>query len=304
MGEQWETHSISYLHNTLMPAGTSPEILYDNGTNHTKTMSRRETTAYTALLPAGSDNEAVVIYGLLRYWTVACNHSSGILAHCYNHSIHGSEIRANYGFAMRITRQLKIDDVVRVTPPCAAWEALSRATIVVDTDAPAYEKFAAAELAGQLAGFIAKPPLVVERSIVSAADVHNGATIAVGLAAARRFGVSPLDLSPTTLGPEGFVASSNRTAALRAALAGSYALAGTQMATGPVNSSHGTLFAVHHLLRLLGVRYLAHDAIVYPVVCPRALPVMDVTYRPQMEQRNVYTWGMLAHGLHAMRSHM
>jgi hypothetical protein len=67
---------------------------------------RRETTAYTALLPAGSDNEAVVIYGLLRYWTTECNHSSGITVHCYNRSIHGSEIRANYGFAMRITRQL------------------------------------------------------------------------------------------------------------------------------------------------------------------------------------------------------
>ena len=67
MGEHWVAHSLSYLHNSLMPAGTAPELLYDNGTNHTSTMSRRETTAYTALLPAGSDNEAVVIYGLLRY---------------------------------------------------------------------------------------------------------------------------------------------------------------------------------------------------------------------------------------------
>ena len=123
-------------------------------------------------------------------------------------------------------------------------------------------------------------------------------------AAARRiFGLSASDLSAETLGAEGFVASSNRTAALRAAPAGSFALTGTQMATGPVNSSHGTLYAVHHLLRMLGVRYLAHDAAVYPLGCPRALPQMDVTYRPQMTQRNVYSWGMLTHPLHAMRSH-
>ena len=124
------------------------------------------------------------------------------------------------------------------------------------------------------------------------------------MASARRlFGVAASDLSAEELGPEGFVASSNRTAALRAAPAGSYALAGTQMTTGPVNASHGTLFAVHHLLRMLGVRYLAHDAVVYPSSCPRALPEMDLSYRPQMEQRNVYSWGMLTHGLHAMRSH-
>ena len=34
-------------------------------------------------------------------------------------------------------------------PPCAAWETLSHGIIVADPDAPAYEKFAAAELAGQ-----------------------------------------------------------------------------------------------------------------------------------------------------------
>jgi hypothetical protein len=109
MGVTWQLHSLSYLHNMLMPAGTAPELLFDNVTNHTHSMSRRETTAYTALLPAGSDDEAVVLYGLLRYWTVECNRTSGVLTHCYNHSVHGSEIRANYGFAMRIVRQ-KSDD--------------------------------------------------------------------------------------------------------------------------------------------------------------------------------------------------
>ena len=106
MGEQWETHSLSFLHNSLMPAGTAPELLFDNSVNHTSSMSRRETTAYTALLPAGSDNEAVVIYGLLRYWTAECNRSSGVMTHCFNRSVHGSEIRANYGFAMRIMTPL------------------------------------------------------------------------------------------------------------------------------------------------------------------------------------------------------
>ena len=188
-------------------------------------------------------------------------------------------------------------------PPCAAWQALAHATVAVDKDAPAYEKFAAAELAGQLAEFLQHPPLVVEHGIASGAG-DGAATIAVGMASARRlFGVAASDLSAEELGPEGFVASSNRTAALRAAPAGSYVLAGTQMTTGPVNASHGTLFAVHHLLRMLGVRYLAHDAVVYPSSCPRALPEMDLSYRPQMEQRNVYSWGMLTHGLHAMRSH-
>ena len=99
MGVEWETYSLSNLHNSLMPPGTAAELLFDSGVNHTSTMSRRETTAYTALLPAGSDQEAVVIYGLLRYWTAECNRTSGVTTHCFNRSVHGSEIRANVSAA-------------------------------------------------------------------------------------------------------------------------------------------------------------------------------------------------------------
>ena len=206
--------------------------------------------------------------------------------------------------------------------PCPAWQTLSNATIVVDAGAPEYEKFAAVELAGQLAALTQlAAPVIIQCDLsagagrwATAADSaaatacgrlsgRNG-TIAVGTAAAGQlFGVATGDLSAAMLGPEGLVATSNRTNWLRAAPHGSFALAGTQMQVGPVNSSHGTLFAVYHLLHVLGVRFFAQDAIVYRQACPSMLPALDITYRPQMEQRNVYTWAMGTFGLHAMRSH-
>ena len=135
---------------------------------------------------------------------------------------------------------------------CAVWEALSRATIVVSVKAPAWEKFAAAELAEQLAALTRlAPPEVIQcdlsgkglnDSIVGCGRAPRIGRIAVGMGAAiHYFNLMPSDLSADVLGPEGFVASSNRTARLRTAGELSYALAGTQMRTGPTNSSHGTL---------------------------------------------------------------
>jgi hypothetical protein len=65
----------------------------------------------------------------------------------------------------------------------------------------------------------------------------------------------------TTLGVEGFVASSKRSAALRKT--GSYAL------SGAANSTSGTLYACYHLLRACGVRFLAWDHTMLPASVPR-----------------------------------
>jgi hypothetical protein len=206
---------------------------------------------------------------------------------------------------------------------CAAWQALSATTIVVSEHAPAWEQFAANELAGQIAALTRLPrPQVVRCDLsgkAAGAAVATGAsaseacaaggggrngTIALGMSAAEGlFNLVAGDLSPAKLGPEGFVVTSNRTARLRGSAGPSYALAGTQMHTGPANSSHGTLFAAYHLLHALGVRFLTQDVTVYPRDCPAVLPALDVTFKPRMEQRTVYTWAMGTYPVHAMRSH-
>jgi hypothetical protein len=299
----WTRHDISHHHNRLAQPGQ--DLFTSVGANSTSSQ-HQETNSYTSIFKVGPSG-AVLIYPMAYHTPIqayAMRIDIATLESMPVKSVRKTDDEELAGFKA-LSQPLPPPPLSSplpppLPPPCAAWNMLG--TIVVDTDAPAYEKFAAAELAGQLAEFIAQPPLVVERSITSAGA--KSATIAVGMVAARRlFGVSASDLSAATLGAEGFVASSNRTVDLQAAPSGSYALAGTQMVTGPANSSHGTLFAVHHLLRTLGVRYLAHDEVVYPSSCPAALPNMDLTYRPQMEQRNVYSWGMLTHGLHAMRSH-
>lgn len=84
--------------------------------------------------------------------------------------------------------------------------------------------------------------------IASPAAAKNKPQLAVGVGAATALGIVPADLSYATLGAEGFVASSNRTAGL--VQTSSYALSGAR------NSTAGSLYACYHLLRVFGVRFL------------------------------------------------
>eukprot|EP01043_Picozoa_sp_COSAG02_P020897 COSAG02_NODE_1044_length_15004_cov_106.824287_3_plen_381_part_00 len=119
--------------------------------------------------------------------------------------------------------------------------------------------------------------------------------IAVGPGAAAQLGISLADLDITALGPEGFVATSNRSAILRSSVAGSYVLSGAP------NATHGTLYAVYHLLHALGLRFFAHDSISATQACPNALPIIDDTILAALEFRNMDGWGMQAHPNHAVR---
>ena len=102
------------------------------------------------------------------------------------------------------------------------------------------------------------------------------------------------DLSFSALGAEGVLASSNRTALLRST--GSYVLSG---AAGAGNASTGTLYAAHHLLRWLGVRFYAWDELYVP--SPMAAgwqppPAgLDVTFVPSFEYRDVEGWSSMKH---------
>jgi hypothetical protein len=55
MGESWTTHSISFLHNSLMPTGTAAELLYDDGTNHTSRMGGPNDRTLSYLDPSHPD---------------------------------------------------------------------------------------------------------------------------------------------------------------------------------------------------------------------------------------------------------
>ena len=76
------------------------------------------------------------------------------------------------------------------------------------------------------------------------------------MGAATAVGVAAKDLTFAALGRDGFIASSNRSTQLRET--GSYALSGAPAnPSGLANSTSGTLYACYHLLRALGVRFLA-----------------------------------------------
>lgn len=112
------------------------------------------------------------------------------------------------------------------------------------------------------------------------------AQLAVGVGAATALGIPTADLSYEVLGPEGFVASSNRSAALRGS--NSYALSGT------ANSTSGTLYACYYLLRELGVRFLAWDETLLPESLLDPLPTVDRTFVPPFEYRDVDGWAALS----------
>eukprot|EP01045_Picozoa_sp_COSAG04_P012356 COSAG04_NODE_829_length_10018_cov_8.211312_6_plen_333_part_00 len=183
-------------------------------------------------------------------------------------------------------------------PRCAVFDQLAAATIVVSPGAPPQERYAARELADGIANITHRPaPAIIVSSLLGADEVGGGSKIAVGVGAALQLGLSAAELSSSKLGSEGFVATSNRTALLRAAGPGSYALSGAR------NATHGTLYAAYHLLHALGLRFFAFDAIVGPSACPAALPSLDDTVLAALEFRYMDGWSMQAHPQHAIRLH-
>ena len=123
----------------------------------------------------------------------------------------------------------------------ASSSSLCSMIITVAPDAPEPERAAAAELAA-LAGDMCGGAL----DITFPANASGRPQLAVGTGAALAVGIAPADLHASVLGEDGFVASSNRSATLRAT--GSFAL------SGAANSTTGSLYACYHFLRALGVR--------------------------------------------------
>ena len=158
--------------------------------------------------------------------------------------------------------------------------------IVVASDAPAVEQQAAKLLAswcGRLPfgerGAFGELPIVTP---AVAAKAKNKTQFAVGASATAALGLLASDLSFDKLGGDGFVLTSNRTALLRSAPAGSVALSGAPNSTG-------TIYAAQHLLRLLGIKFLAWDQTLLPAVAHPSSDV-DLTFVPHFEYRNTYGW--------------
>eukprot|EP01052_Picozoa_sp_SAG31_P027930 SAG31_NODE_2654_length_5292_cov_2.266898_2_plen_403_part_00 len=171
--------------------------------------------------------------------------------------------------------------------------ALSMFVVAVASDATAAEQEAAAELASMVGQLVRTPGAL---RIVTPAAAAGKPQLAVGAAAAAAVGIAREDLLFEALGAEGFVATSNRTAALRAS--GSYALSGAP------NSTSGTLYACYHLLRAFGVRFLAWDETMLPAAVPSPLPALDRTFLPAFEYRDVDGWAALSHPQQASYFHM
>jgi hypothetical protein len=161
--------------------------------------------------------------------------------------------------------------------------------VVVAANATAIESRAAHELAYFLGQLVASDAPV---QVVTPVAARGKPQLGVGPSAATALGVAPTDLSFTALGAEGFLASSNRTTLLRTT--GSIALSG---AIGAGDASTGTLYAVHHLLRHLGVRFYAWDELYVPTAAPwKAHPLaLDLTVTPSFEYRDVEGWSAMAH---------
>ena len=123
--------------------------------------------------------------------------------------------------------------------------------------------------------------------IVTPAAATGKPQFAVGVAATAALGLSASDLALDALGVDGYVLTTNRTALLRAS-AGSVALSGAPNSTG-VMVQQGTIYAALHLLRLLGVEFMAWDETLLPSSAP-VLGEVDLTFRPQFEYRYVYGW--------------
>eukprot|EP01047_Picozoa_sp_COSAG01_P018686 COSAG01_NODE_1018_length_12100_cov_6.251562_1_plen_514_part_00 len=191
-----------------------------------------------------------------------------------------------------------------VEPGDTAGDSITTATfctmvVAVAGDATGPEHAAAAELAA-LAGQLCKTGAALTITTPAAADGRPH--LAVGAGAATAVGIAAKDLTLTALGKDGFVASSNRSAQLRAT--GSIALSGAANMSSAANSTSGTLYACYHLLRALGVRFLAWDHTLLPTKVPSPLPELDVTFVPRFEYRDVDGWAALSHPQQAKYFHM
>lgn len=193
----------------------------------------------------------------------------------------------------RLSLKTTDDTLTIMTPP-----SFCTMLVAVAEDATDPEHAAAAEMAA-LAGQVCKGPTL---TIATPAAAKGKPQLAVGAGAAMAAGVAAQDLTFSALGKEGFVASSNRSAQLRDT--GSYALSGAANMSGLANSTSGTLFACYHLLRALGVRFLAWDHTLLPAAVPSPLPELDITFLPRFEYRDVDGWAALAHPQQAKYFHM
>jgi hypothetical protein len=167
--------------------------------------------------------------------------------------------------------------------------------VAVAVNGSAAEQAAATMLAaflGRLAGGGAPtaPALQIVSPVAAAGKPH----VAVGRVAAAALGLPSSDLAE--LGEEGFVLSSNRTAAIRATC--------TMVLAGAPNSTIAPQYAAQQLLRQLGVRFLAWDEQLVPTDRP-SLPLdLDVTFVPQFEYRDVDGWSALADPQQAQYMHL
>jgi hypothetical protein len=169
----------------------------------------------------------------------------------------------------------------------------TKTVVAVAADATEPERDAAAEAAAMVGTLCGAAPL----KLTTPAKAKGLPQLAVGVGAAAAVGVAPGDLSFSALGAEGFVATSNRSAELRAT-PGSYAL------SGAANSSSGTLYGCYHLMRALGVRFLAWDHTMLPAAVPSPLPALDRTFVPVFEYRDVDGWAALSHPQQTKYFHM
>ena len=178
----------------------------------------------------------------------------------------------------------------------AAAPAFCKMVVAVAADATGPENAAAAEMA-TLAGQVCKGPTL---TITTPAAAKGTPQLAVGVGAATALGIAPQDLTFSALGRDGFVASSNRSAQLRDTR--SYALSGAANMSGAANATSGALYACYHLLRALGVRFLAWDHTLLPKTVPSPLPELDVTFLPVFEYRDVDGVRATANALHNVMS--
>ena len=169
----------------------------------------------------------------------------------------------------------------------------TKTVVAVAADATEPERDAAAEVAAMVGTLCGAAPL----KLTTPAKAKGQPQLAVGFDAATAVGVAPSDLSFSALGAEGFVATSNRSAELRTTT-GSYAL------SGAANSSSGTLYGCYHLMRALGVRFLAWDHTMLPAAVPSPLPALDRTFVPVFEYRDVDGWAALSHPQQTKYFHM
>ena len=195
------------------------------------------------------------------------------------------------------------DDASRPASPVSRSKCDGRVTLVaVAANGSAAEQAAATMLAAFL-GRLATggAPTAPALQIVSPAAAAGKPHVAVGRVAAAALGLPSSDLAE--LGNEGFVLSSNRTAAIRATCA--------VVLAGAPNSTIAPQYAAQQLLRQLGVRFLAWDELLVPTDRP-PLPLdiytqilgLDLTFVPQFEYRDVDGWSALADPRQAQYMHL